>query len=236
MVEIQLEKQGVERTTVESLGEDWIRAIQDGALDRLAQFCSPRVTSRLLLPGGLVSLNTATDLVARYRDWFDGYTAIRVEASRVSRVGSKLGIFYRLLLQDGGVSERIEQQLYCILKDGHVQQLHLVCSGFHPVEARDQAGTAKPAAEAPQTGEQDPVRDALLEFYPEASDTASTCALLTPIIKSKLGEMRSAQVLEVRVNDPAAQGDVEAWSRLSGNALLKMVHEGQTLRFFVQKK
>jgi TusA-related sulfurtransferase len=84
---------------------------------------------------------------------------------------------------------------------------------------------------------QDPARDALLEFYPEGSDTASTCALLTPMIKSKLGELRSGQVLEVRVNDPLARGDVEAWSRLSGNAVLKMVdNEGPILRFFVKKK
>ncbi len=139
MADIQMEKQRVERKANESLGEDWIRSIKEGALDRLAQFCSPRVTSRLLLPGGLVSLNTAADLVARYRDWFDGYTAIQVEASRIGQVGSKLGIFYRLLLQDAGVSERIEQQLYCIVKDGHVQQLHLVCSGFHPVSPDEQA-------------------------------------------------------------------------------------------------
>ena len=67
---------------------------------------------------------------------------------------------------------------------------------------------------------QDPTRDALLEFYPEGSDTASTCAVLTPMIKSSLDELRSGQVLEVRVNDPLARGDVEAWSRLSGNTLL----------------
>ena len=152
MAEVQMEKQRVERTVAESLGKDWIGSIREGALDRLAQFCSPRVTSRLLLPGGLVSLNTAADLVSRYRDWFDGYTAIRVESSRVSQVGSKLGIFYRLLLQDGGVSERIEQQLYCIVKDGHVQQLHLVCSGFHPV----QPGEPAPAAGLPQSGMADP--------------------------------------------------------------------------------
>jgi tRNA 2-thiouridine synthesizing protein A len=48
--------------------------------------------------------------------------------------------------------------------------------------------------------------------------------------------MQSGQVLEVRVDDPTAKGDVEAWSRLSGNALLRMVDEGKTLRFFVKKK
>src|SRR5512136_1245517 len=103
MAEVQTDNLGVERITVEGLGEDWIRSIQEAALDRLADLCGPRVTSRLLLPGGLVSLNNAADLVARYRDWFDGYTEIRVETSRVAQIGSKLGIFYRLLLRDGGV-------------------------------------------------------------------------------------------------------------------------------------
>jgi TusA-related sulfurtransferase len=88
-----------------------------------------------------------------------------------------------------------------------------------------------------KTNDQDPTRDALLEFYPEASDTASTSALLTPMIKSKLTDNRSGQVLEVRVNDPAARGDAEAWSCLSGNPLLKMVDDEEPiLRFFVKKK
>ncbi len=70
-----------------------------------------------------------------------------------------------------------------------------------------------------------------------ASDTGSTCAVLTPAIKSKLREMSSGQVLEVQVDDPSAKGDIEAWCRLSGNTLLKMIdNESQALRFFVKKK
>lgn len=65
----------------------------------------------------------------------------------------------------------------------------------------------------------------------------STCALLTPAIKSKLREMHSGQVLEVRVNDPAARGDIEAWSRLSGNTLVRMNEaQSEELQFFVMKK
>jgi tRNA 2-thiouridine synthesizing protein A len=80
-------------------------------------------------------------------------------------------------------------------------------------------------------------RDELLELYTEASDAGSTCSLLTPMIRSKLREMQSGQVLEVRVDDPSARGDIEAWCRLSGNMLLKVIHgEGQALRFFVEKK
>jgi TusA-related sulfurtransferase len=47
--------------------------------------------------------------------------------------------------------------------------------------------------------------------------------------------MQGGQVLEVRVNDPAGRGDVEAWSCLSGNTLLIVV-DGQVrvLRFIVK--
>lgn len=80
-------------------------------------------------------------------------------------------------------------------------------------------------------------RDELLEFHTQASDNGSTCAVLTPAIKSKLSEMSSGQILEVHVEDRSARGDIEAWCRLSGNALLEVTQdEDQTLRFFVKKK
>jgi TusA-related sulfurtransferase len=97
-----------------------------------------------------------------------------------------------------------------------------------------QAETSK---REPDTGEPYPVPDALLEFYTAASDTGSTCALLTPAIRSKLHEMQSGQVLEVRVDDPSAKEDIEAWSRLSGNLLLNATAgDGPQMRFFVKKK
>jgi hypothetical protein len=134
-----MKNERLETLSDEKLGEAWLQAIATGALERLTQLWSPRVTGRLLLPAGLETVNTATDLLARYQDWFGGYSAIRVEASRVARIGSKLGIFYRLLLQEGRTSERIEQQVFCIVKGGQVQQVHLVCSGFHAVNPNDPA-------------------------------------------------------------------------------------------------
>ncbi len=80
-------------------------------------------------------------------------------------------------------------------------------------------------------------RDELLAFHMEVSDIGSTCTVLTPAIKSKLREMSSGQVLEVRVDDPSARGDIEAWCRLSGNILLKIIADkSQALQFFIKKK
>jgi len=169
-----------------------------------------------------MNFDNVNDLVAKYRQWFGGCSDFQIEHSRVEQVGERLGIFYRFLLQDQGVWCRIEQQLYCTMQGGRVAHLHLLCSGFQPVAL---------------SGQEEADRDALLEFHTDTATNGSTCALLTPAIKSKLREMNSGQVLEVRVDDPAARGDIEAWCRLSGNSLLKMNEaEGPELRFFVKKK
>jgi len=133
MIEMKVENVRVELLPEQQLGEAWIGAITEGSLERLEQFCYPKVLSRLLLPAGLVTVHTAADLVAEYRAWFGGCTDFKVEASRVGRIGEKLGFSYRFLLQDHGDWYRIEQQLYCILKDGYIAQVHLLCSGFQLV-------------------------------------------------------------------------------------------------------
>ncbi len=82
-----------------------------------------------------------------------------------------------------------------------------------------------------------PDSHALLTMKAESESLGSTCALLTPAIKTRLKELESGQVLEVRVNDSTAREDIAAWCRLSGNVLLAMMDEGHHgLRFFVRKK
>jgi TusA-related sulfurtransferase len=82
-----------------------------------------------------------------------------------------------------------------------------------------------------------PQADSLLEMLDLDERAGAACALLTPAIKARLREMAPGQVLEVRVNDPTARLDVEAWSQLSGNPLLAIIEEApNVLRFFVRKK
>ncbi len=82
-----------------------------------------------------------------------------------------------------------------------------------------------------------PRADSLLEMLDLDERAGAACALLTPAIKARLRDMAAGQVLEVRVNDPTARLDVEAWSQLSGNPLLAIVEAPpNVLRFFVRKK
>ncbi len=82
-----------------------------------------------------------------------------------------------------------------------------------------------------------PQADALLEMLNTGQREGATCALLTPAIRARLRQMAAGQVLEVRVDDPTARLDVEAWSRLTGHALLAIREEPPNLLcFFLRKK
>lgn len=82
-----------------------------------------------------------------------------------------------------------------------------------------------------------PEPDDILEVYTKDPSGGAACATLTPSIRTKLREMQPGQVLEVRVDDPAAILDVTSWSRLSGNQLLATVEEDSSMiRFYLRKK
>jgi TusA-related sulfurtransferase len=82
-----------------------------------------------------------------------------------------------------------------------------------------------------------PQADSLLEMLDLNEREGAACALLTPAIKARLRAMTPGQVLEVRVNDPTARLDIEAWCQLSGNPLLAITEAApDVLRFFVCKK
>jgi len=233
MIETQMESGRVERLDLQQLGENWIRSIMEGRLEQLEQFCHPQINSQLLTPKRFTTLEQAGDLLAKYRQWFGECTDFHLESSRVCQVGERLGIYYRFTLLEQGSWYTIEQQLYCTINDGRVDQLHLLCSGFQRIEKNDRLDGLQPSHPSHETRP----GDGLLEVYTGTPETSSTCAVLTPAIRSKLCEMQSGQVLEVRVDDASARGDIEAWCRLSGNELMNVIDdEGKILRFFVRKK
>ena len=65
----------------------------------------------------------------------------------------------------------------------------------------------------------------------------AACASLTPMIRARIHELASGQVLEVRSDDPAAREGVPAWSRLTGNLLEAVVEEdAERTRFYRKRK
>lgn len=76
-----------------------------------------------------------------------------------------------------------------------------------------------------------PTPDAVLDA------PGSSCANLTPLIRARIRELASGQLLEVRSDDPAAREGVPAWSRLTGNPLEAVVEDdAERTRFYVRRK
>jgi tRNA 2-thiouridine synthesizing protein A len=62
------------------------------------------------------------------------------------------------------------------------------------------------------------------------------CGDLTPLIRGRMRELHSGQVLEVISEEPSAREGIPAWSRLTGNELLLTLTESGRSRFFIRKK
>ena len=62
------------------------------------------------------------------------------------------------------------------------------------------------------------------------------CGDLTPMIRGRLRELQSGQVLEVISEEPAAHEGIPAWCRLTGNELVATITESSRSRFFIRKK
>jgi arsenite methyltransferase len=89
--------------------------------------------------------------------------------------------------------------------------------------ARDGGRTAEHQAE--------PTADTVLDA------SGLTCGTIEPLMKLRMRALESGQVLEVRVDEPAARLGVPAWSRLTGHALLATVEDDlRRTRFFLRKR
>ena len=64
----------------------------------------------------------------------------------------------------------------------------------------------------------------------------ASCANLTPLIRGRLRQLESGQVLEVVTDEPTAEVDITAWCGLTGHALLAVREEAGTRRFYIRKK
>jgi TusA-related sulfurtransferase len=62
------------------------------------------------------------------------------------------------------------------------------------------------------------------------------CGDLTPLIRGRMRELHSGQILEVVSEEPASHEGIPAWSRLTGNELVGTVRESSRSRFFIRKK
>ncbi len=102
----------------------------EGLLDSKVRF-------RALVPGPENSGELRTSLdgpgAVRYlRSWFGEADHFEIKKSEVHRVASRYHFSYLIRLHDTDGWQVIEQRVYCDIRNGLIDGLDLLCSGFMP--------------------------------------------------------------------------------------------------------
>ena len=97
----------------------------------------PKLRFRALVPGpeNGGELRTSLDAAGavRYlRSWFDEADHFELIKSEAYQIASRLHLSYRFRIHDQDGWQIIEQRLYCDIKNGVIEGLDLLCSGFMP--------------------------------------------------------------------------------------------------------
>jgi hypothetical protein len=110
-----------------------VAAVTERNFGRLARTLAPDVRMRALIPPGPLEVSGAEAAAAKFASWFGEANGLELVHSGSEEVGDRLHVFYRLRVKRPGDPWKvIEQHLLCVLGDGCITALDLVCSGFRP--------------------------------------------------------------------------------------------------------
>jgi len=104
---------------------------------QLESILDSKMRFRALVPGPEKSGELRTSLdgagTVRYlRLWFGEADHFEIKKSEVHRVASRYHFSYLIRLHDEDGWQVIEQHVYCDIRNGLIQGLDLLCSGFIP--------------------------------------------------------------------------------------------------------
>lgn len=91
------------------------------------------VAFRALVPPGVIELDSADDVAARFAIWFGGDDTFEVLDASVGQIGSRLYARWKVRMAPAGAPEAarvVEQHAYTRGED-RISSLDLMCSGFH---------------------------------------------------------------------------------------------------------
>jgi tRNA 2-thiouridine synthesizing protein A len=62
------------------------------------------------------------------------------------------------------------------------------------------------------------------------------CPLPIAMTKEAIDNIGIGQILKVEADDPAAEEDLKAWAKRTGNEIVKFEKEGNLLTFYIKRK
>lgn len=119
--------------TAERAGPAFAHALAARDFARLQSLLHPEVEFRALTPRRSWEADGDSPTVDLFRNWFDEATVIEaVEQVETHRVGDRQHLIYRFSGHDDEAPFVIEQQVYFTERDGRIDWMRMMCSGFRP--------------------------------------------------------------------------------------------------------
>jgi TusA-related sulfurtransferase len=205
-----------------AVGDRLLRALGRRDFDAVTSCLDAQVRFRALLPPGLHEVSGAAEAASCFHNWFGAADRIELLEGKVEPMAQRVHLAWRLRVHEPGRRRLIEQHAFATVRGDRIVALDLVCSGFHPEESIVDLQTPRPSG--------------VLRAAAVLQGGDANCATLTPLVKAKLGELASGEVLEILSSDPSAEADLASWSRLTGNPLLGARADGALRHFYVGKK
>jgi SnoaL-like domain len=119
--------------TIGESGPAFAQALAVRDFDKLQSLLDPDVEFRALTPRRTWEASGDTATLDVYRGWFDLPTVVE-EIDDVSShaVGDRMHVAYRFLGHGDDGPFVIEQQIYYTERDGRIDWMRMMCSGFRP--------------------------------------------------------------------------------------------------------
>jgi len=116
-----------------STGEAFVAALANRDFEKLEACFHPEVQFRALIPPGLRERNGSAEAAAQLKAWFSGADRMQLLQKEVYPLSERVHISYRLReLYSDGETEVIEQHAFCDVREGLIESMDLLCSGFLP--------------------------------------------------------------------------------------------------------
>lgn len=120
-----------EPITDEVLGPAFARALAERDFVKLGSMLDPAVEFVALTPRRTWEASGDADAVGLFRGWFDEETVVdEVEEVVTHAVGDCRHLGYRFRGRDADGPFVVEQQVYFTERDGRINWMRLMCSGF----------------------------------------------------------------------------------------------------------
>jgi len=113
------------------IGEVFVDALARQAWEDLAACLDDSLRFRALIPSGLRTADDRVSALSYFQKWFGDADQLVLVTSEVLAMHDRLHVTYRFRAHEDQWYI-VEQQAYCVVQEGHIEQMDLLCSGFRP--------------------------------------------------------------------------------------------------------